>query len=604
MAIKLGGTIINKKLLGVNSLNKIMLGVIEIFPNIGGVVPPTWDPSDLFAANDDGLYYNFNIPSTLMPNAFSHALITAGGQTIGSAMNLAKVETQSRINLFQNTEQMAAGAPWTYGGGGTFVELPDQSPVAGSNAYQMTDGLGISGDHRITYAGFSFSAEAWTISCYAKDAVGTRPFRIVMSNYNNFFADFNLQTGTFTTSAGATGAMTDAGNGWWLCSMSFTAVEQQSFIALQIANGQYVGDGSSIIIASPQLQKGALTNYQPISTPANQTTSAARPLADSRYNLLAWTNDFANAVWVMPNGTKTPDYGLAPDGSQTACRLQFDSGNTDIRNVITPLNAGVGTLSAWVKGVASETVFIGRNNVGGYSLHTFSGVWERVTLYDPTFNMDYILFGTWNGATTRDFEVWNPQAELGTTAKDYQWVNTATDYNWQIAPLMAKFDGVDDFLTGNLDTSGWTEWTVVAQWGNSRVYGGGAYLFANYNANLGFGVFANVNTALAATIGQGTGVIQPSSVFLIPDGEVGVTATTWAADVLEMSKNNSAPANWGGVPNAMQTSPVFNIGVSPHDANTDMAGPILSIVVINRKLTPAELTQYYDWCVANGGNTP
>lgn len=39
MAIFLGSTIINKKLLGVNKLNKIMLGVIEVFPNLGNVTP-------------------------------------------------------------------------------------------------------------------------------------------------------------------------------------------------------------------------------------------------------------------------------------------------------------------------------------------------------------------------------------------------------------------------------------------------------------------------------------------------------------------------------------------------------------------------------------
>ena len=78
MAIKLGSTIINKRLLGVNSLNKIMLGAIEIFPNLapaGG-----WDPSDLFAANDDGLFYNLNDLSSLLVNSSANGVSAGGGQ--------------------------------------------------------------------------------------------------------------------------------------------------------------------------------------------------------------------------------------------------------------------------------------------------------------------------------------------------------------------------------------------------------------------------------------------------------------------------------------------------------------------------------------------
>ena len=58
MAIRLGTAQINAKQLGANALNKIMLGVIELFPNIGGVISPT--PEDLFTGANQGLYYDLD----------------------------------------------------------------------------------------------------------------------------------------------------------------------------------------------------------------------------------------------------------------------------------------------------------------------------------------------------------------------------------------------------------------------------------------------------------------------------------------------------------------------------------------------------------------
>lgn len=106
MAIDLGTTRINVKYLGGLTLNKIMLGAIEIFPNIASGV---FTPADLFSATDQGVYSVFDLTSEqkasgLSGQAFKNAFpqarlysdntatqpVSAVGQLIGTAANLSK----------------------------------------------------------------------------------------------------------------------------------------------------------------------------------------------------------------------------------------------------------------------------------------------------------------------------------------------------------------------------------------------------------------------------------------------------------------------------------------------------------------------------------
>ena len=92
MAIVIGTDQINAKFLGGLALNKIMLGVVEIFPNIGGT--PAFSPSDWFVNGERGFFYNFNTlgDENLVLGAEMNPQVdfnSAAGWTVGSNMTIA-----------------------------------------------------------------------------------------------------------------------------------------------------------------------------------------------------------------------------------------------------------------------------------------------------------------------------------------------------------------------------------------------------------------------------------------------------------------------------------------------------------------------------------
>lgn len=92
MSIVLGTNRINRRYLGNNLLNKIMLGAIEVFPNLAP--SSSFDPSMLFAANDEGGWWDLSPidASTLVLGAELNPqpdFNAATGWTVGSGMNIS-----------------------------------------------------------------------------------------------------------------------------------------------------------------------------------------------------------------------------------------------------------------------------------------------------------------------------------------------------------------------------------------------------------------------------------------------------------------------------------------------------------------------------------
>lgn len=107
-----------------------------------------------------------------------------------------------------------------------------------------------------------------TLSVYAKSA--ERTF-LALREYNNAGAAsgtyFNLATGAVgTKSVRHTAAITDAGNGWWRCSITFTADAVAR--PFEIYNSADDGNSASatttdgIYLWGAQLEAGTLTAYQ------------------------------------------------------------------------------------------------------------------------------------------------------------------------------------------------------------------------------------------------------------------------------------------------------------------------------------------------------
>ena len=200
---------------------------------------------------------------------------------------------------------------------------------------------------------------------------------------------------------------------------------------------------------------------------ATQSITASRPKLSARYNLLTKTEDFESAAWSKRNsGTGvmpivTNNYGVAPDGSNTATRVQLNNG-------------GGTTSSDYSSIVQTAAVISGTNYSGGFWLKTNDETIKTLQLRDDTATivnklinaspewlfihyfgsatssssntMRIWLRGTQGTSDSADILVWHPQLNIGTTLLPYQRVNTATDYDTVGFKKYLKFDGVDDYL--------------------------------------------------------------------------------------------------------------------------------------------------------------
>ena len=153
-----------------------------------------------------------------------------------------------------------------------------------------------------------------------------------------------------------------------------------------------------------------------------------------RRNQLTYSEQFDNAAWTKPfAGTGvvaivTQNYGMAPDGTATACRLQ--------------LNKGAGATAGDYSGF-QQTYSIASQSTGSIYIKTANGTtksvtlrtnttttsvsvtaeWQRVSVTEVSSSfLQIILRGTYGTSDSADLLIWHPQLETGSTATAYQRV--------------------------------------------------------------------------------------------------------------------------------------------------------------------------------------
>lgn len=222
---------------------------------------------------------------------------------------------------------------------------------------------------------------------------------------------------------------------------------------------------------------------------ATQATAASRPTygvvpQGGRRNLLTYTEQFDNAVWLKFAGSVTANEITAPDGTLTADRFAADGTTAQhyIKRVAVG-TAGAHTFSFRVKADTATHVHILQEGVNEWAqfaladgtLAFSSGGTTAVStdLGDGWWLIDvefltgetgfriYPLNASVNNAgpsqtTTAAIYLWGAQLETGSTATAYQRVGTAFDVTEAgVASLSyLSFDGVDDFLVTPTITPG------------------------------------------------------------------------------------------------------------------------------------------------------
>lgn len=191
----------------------------------------------------------------------------------------------------------------------------------------------------------------YTYSVYAKAADVN--FVVLDTSGGSQATWFDLGTGAVgTTHGGHTASIQNIGSGWYRCIVSFSGVAGQlANIRAASANGSTAALGTTgfgVFIWGAQVEQRSsataytptttqpITNYVPVllSAPENVARFDHNPttgeslgllIEEQRTNLLTYSEQFDNAIWIKVRSNVTANMIVAPDGTLSADKLIEDS---------------------------------------------------------------------------------------------------------------------------------------------------------------------------------------------------------------------------------------------------------------------------------------
>jgi hypothetical protein len=290
---------------------------------------------------------------------------TTSGTFVGS--NGLIQTTPASVNLLTFTQQFD-NAAWTKTAA-TVTANTTVAPDGTSTADKLVETTAASA-HTCRNTATVTASTTYTLTVYAKAGertwIAVDPVSPGVSNNITFF---NLSNGTIGTSAaGNTAAITDAGNGWYRCTVTRTTAVGQITCFAQFAPASadntvsYTGDGTSgLFIWGAQLEVGSTaTTYTrnnggrfPARFDYDPVTLAPKGILieEQRTNLFTYSEQFDNAAWTKSNSTVTANAATSPDGTATADALieTTATGTHVTYQVFTFVAATAYTYSAYVK---------------------------------------------------------------------------------------------------------------------------------------------------------------------------------------------------------------------------------------------------------------
>lgn len=277
----------------------------------------------------------------------------------------AQLVQGSTAGDYQRTDAAAAAVQYT---------APDGSRTADKLVEDTATAA-----HR-TWQAPTTAAAAHTFSVYLKAA--ERSFALIYAGVTNVGVMVNLLTGATNTVAGITAptssSVTDAGNGWYRCSMTFTTTAAASSVFVYLANNStsfsYAGDGTSgVLLWGAQLSNSASLDpyvYNPVAAPTSAAYYGPRfdydpvtlankglLIEEQRTNLVTYSQEFGS--WTNSGATITANTLLAPDGTTTADTVARTTSTSDhVYNALSFTGDAVKAVSVWIKKGTSPAALI------------------------------------------------------------------------------------------------------------------------------------------------------------------------------------------------------------------------------------------------------
>ena len=340
-----------------------------------------------------------------------------------------------RTNLILQSNQFDT-APWDLG---AITETSGQSGYDGSsNAWLITKDANAyrAIEQPVTITGI------YTFSIYAKTNTATNTHLRDLAN--GVGATFDLTTGTISAITALSASMDSVGGGWYRCSITVDTSTTIVGVYIDFA----IATASSIFIQDTQAETGDIaTEYIPTTTTAVSVGMIAGVpridytgggcgkllLEPQRTNIKTYSEDFsATAGWsasIIGGSTAvfTANYGISPDGTQNADRLQLSLNGGSYSDWISYNAVSIATTytySVYVKSLSGTKTleFLGGTPTGNI-LKTITTEWTRIThTFTATSGDLYPRFLIQSGGTTAisvDILVYGAQLEASSYPTSY-----------------------------------------------------------------------------------------------------------------------------------------------------------------------------------------
>jgi hypothetical protein len=340
-----------------------------------------------------------------------------------------------RTNLILYSEQFN-DASWSVAVNASVTANATTAPNGTTTADKIVEDTATS-QHIIGQTPTSINSVNHTISVYAKAAERSFLF-LFEDSAGGRNAYFDLSNGTIGTLGGsATASITSVGNGWYRCSVTYTASGTlvRMRVAPATANGtnSYTGDGTSGIFvwgAQVEVSDFGATDYIATTTAAVSvgpvsglprldylgSTCPRLLLEPQRTNLVTYSEQFDNAYWSKDLGVSVAaNVAISPDGYTNADRISYTSAGASIYRIV----LGISTAHQFSVYLKAEGANIGKqiNLESSTNINvTLTGEWQRfvTTSNDGVVAIKRLLVGQADAVL-----VWGAQLEAGTYATSY-----------------------------------------------------------------------------------------------------------------------------------------------------------------------------------------